>query len=252
MSPNDEGGALRPLAADTSAEKLVDKPAAKLTVAACSIDADGWCAAALRVPSPNFDARSAAAVTDLLIIHNISLPPGQFGGHYIEDLFCNRLDHDADPYFAQLRPLRVSAHFLIRRDGSLVQFVPTVARAWHAGVSRFGARERCNDFSIGIELEGTDVDPFEAAQYATLAVLTVALQARHALADVAGHEHVAPGRKTDPGPCFDWSAYAQQYACLAAQAAQVRATSDTAARPAPTPTALADSGLRFSSPHRKA
>ena len=213
------------------------------------IDADGWCAAARRVPSPNCDARGFAidsiAVPDLLIIHNISLPPGQFGGHYIEDFFCNRLDHAADPYFDQLRPLRVSAHFLIRRDGRLVQFVPTVARAWHAGESRFGKRERCNDFSIGIELEGTDVDPFTPSQYDTLVQLTATLQARHSLTDVAGHEHVAPGRKTDPGPCFDWESYQRAYrhACNGdhARGATIGAP----------PTALADSGLRFPSLPRR-
>jgi AmpD protein len=172
-----------------------------------SIDATGWCAAAQRCPSPNCDARASDVRLDLLVIHNISLPPGQFGGHYIEDLFLNRLDRDADPYFAHLDGLRVSAHFLVRRDGSVLQFVATVQRAWHAGVSAFAGRERCNDFSIGIELEGTDEVPFEPAQYRSLASLTVALQARHRLQDVAGHQHVAPGRKTDPGPCFDWQRY---------------------------------------------
>ena len=144
---------------------------------------------------------------DLLVIHNISLPPGQFGGPYIADLFCNRLDHAADPYFEQIRSLRVSAHFLIRRDGALWQFVSTDERAWHAGVSTFGGRNACNDFSIGVELEGTDFEPFTALQYATLATLTQALCERYPLAAVAGHEHVAPGRKTDPGPFFDWRRY---------------------------------------------
>ena len=176
------------------------------------IDDSGWCIHARQVRSPNCDARGEGMQADLLIIHNISLPPGQFGAHYIEDLFCNRLDYEADPYFDQLRALRVSAHFLIRRDGSLLQFVSTDARAWHAGASRFGERECCNDFSIGIELEGTDFIAFEPAQYRTLASLTAALQARHGLRDVAGHEHVAPGRKTDPGPSFDWDAYRALYA----------------------------------------
>ena len=174
---------------------------------ACTIDPDGWCDRARRLPSPNFDARPHGVAADLLVIHNISLPPGQFGGAYIEGLFTNTLDHDAHPYFEQLRPLRVSSHFLIRRDGELLQFVSANARAWHAGVSQFAGRERCNDFSIGIELEGSDFVPFEAAQYQSLAALTLALQRRYRLAWVAGHEHVAPGRKTDPGPCFDWPAY---------------------------------------------
>jgi AmpD protein len=171
------------------------------------IDAEGWCTAVTRQPSPNFDCRPEGAKLDLLVIHNISLPPGEFGGSHIADLFCNRLDCDAHPYFDQLRSLRVSAHFLIRRDGAVIQFVSANDRAWHAGVSSFGARERCNDFSIGIELEGTDFEPFEDVQYAALASLTLALQKRYALTDVAGHEHIAPGRKTDPGPFFDWARY---------------------------------------------
>jgi AmpD protein len=172
-----------------------------------TIDADGWCAGARHLPSPNFDLRQAGTPIDLLVIHNISLPPGQFGGPYIAALFTNTLDHDAHPYFEQLRPLRVSAHFLIRRTGELVQFVSADARAWHAGVSMFDGRERCNDFSIGIELEGSDFVPFEPAQYRCLAALTQALLRRYPLVSVAGHEHIAPGRKTDPGPYFDWSAY---------------------------------------------
>lgn len=172
-----------------------------------AIDAAGWCSGAQHLPSPNFDARPAGENIRLLVIHNISLPPGQFGGPYIADLFANALDYQADPYFDQLRPLRVSAHFLIRRDGSLLQFVSTNDRAWHAGVSSFGGCERCNDFSIGVELEGSDFVPFEAAQYEVLAALTLALQQRYRLTDIAGHEHIAPGRKTDPGPFFDWHGY---------------------------------------------
>lgn len=168
------------------------------------IDADGWSSGVERQPSPNFDPRAPDTAVDLLVIHNISLPPSQFGGPYIADLFGNRLDCDAHPYFDQLRALKVSAHFLIRRDGHVMQFVSANDRAWHAGASSFCGRERCNDFSIGIELEGTDFDPFEHAQYDALADLTSALQARYPLTDVAGHEHIAPGRKTDPGPHFDW------------------------------------------------
>lgn len=172
-----------------------------------TIGADGWSSGVERMPSPNFDARVAGTAIDLLVIHNISLPPGRFGGPYIADLFGNRLDCDAHPYFDQLRTLKVSAHFLIRRDGSVMQFVSANDRAWHAGVSSFGGRERCNDFSIGIELEGTDFESFEAAQYEALVALTRALCARYPLADVTGHEHIAPGRKTDPGPFFDWTLY---------------------------------------------
>lgn len=172
-----------------------------------SVDAAGWCEAATRMPSPNFDARPEGTEIDLLVIHNISLPPGQFGGPYIADLFANCLDYEADPYFDQLRSLRVSAHFLIRRDGAVMQFVSAHERAWHAGISSFCGRERCNDFSIGIELEGTDFIPYTALQYTALAALTRSLQQQYRLTHVAGHEHIAPGRKTDPGPFFDWNAY---------------------------------------------
>jgi AmpD protein len=169
------------------------------------IGADGWSTGVQRVPSPNFDTRTFGMPIDLLVIHNISLPPGQFGGPYIADLFTNRLDCDAHPYFDQLRQLRVSAHFLIRRDGSVIQFVSANDRAWHAGVSMHCGRERCNDFSIGIELEGTDFEAFETAQYKSLVALAAALSERYPLTAVAGHEHIAPGRKTDPGPWFDWA-----------------------------------------------
>lgn len=176
-----------------------------------AIGEDGWSSGIEHRPSPNFDARPADARTDLLVIHNISLPPGQFGGNHIADLFANCLDCDAHPYFDRLRSLRVSAHFLIRRDGTAVQFVSANARAWHAGVSSFAGRERCNDFSIGIELEGSDFEAFAAVQYETLAKLTAVLAAAYPLAHVAGHEHIAPGRKTDPGPFFDWTHYRMCY-----------------------------------------
>ena len=185
-----------------------------------AIGADGWCPQAAREPSPNFDARPAGAEVELLVVHNISLPPGRFGGPHIADLFCNRLDHDADPYFDQLRALRVSAHFLIRRGGAIVQFVAAGDRAWHAGASSFLGRERCNDFSIGVELEGTDAEPFADAQYASLAELTQALRTRYPLRHVAGHQHIAPGRKTDPGPFFDWARYRE----LLGQAGTLAAT----------------------------
>jgi N-acetyl-anhydromuramoyl-L-alanine amidase len=166
---------------------------------------DGWVRAARVLPSPNFEARPDGAVPTLIVIHNISLPPGEFGGAAIADLFLNRLDCNAHPYFdAHLRGLRVSSHFVIRRDGALEQFVSCEARAWHAGVSSFFGRERCNDFSIGIELEGADDQTFEPAQYATLVSLVSALTARYPIEAIAGHSDIAPGRKTDPGPHFDW------------------------------------------------
>jgi AmpD protein len=167
----------------------------------------GWLDTACGLPSPNHDARPAWVAPSLLVVHNISLPPGQFGGAAIPDFFLNRLDWDAHPFYAQIRDVRVSAHFLVRRDGALLQFVGCDDRAWHAGASTFFGRTRCNDFSIGVELEGCDTQPFEAAQYATLAYLTAALRQRYNITAVAGHSDIAPGRKTDPGPCFDWPVY---------------------------------------------
>ena len=156
------------------------------------------------VASPNCDARPADARIELIVIHNISLPPGEFGGPGIEDLFLNRLDPAAHAYYAGVAHLRVSAHFLLRRDGAITQFVACGQRAWHAGVSNWRARERCNDFSVGIELEGADEIPFEDAQYARLADLIEALKARYPIVDVTGHADIAPGRKTDPGTSFEW------------------------------------------------
>ncbi|MBI1889996.1 MAG: 1,6-anhydro-N-acetylmuramyl-L-alanine amidase AmpD [Burkholderiales bacterium] len=179
-----------------------------------AIDAAGWCAGVQRLPSSNFDGRPVDAKIDLLVVHNISLPPGEFGGPYIADLFCNKLDYETHPYFDQLRALRVSAHFLVRRNGDVIQFVSANDRAWHAGVSSFCGRERCNDFSIGIEVEGSDFAVFEDIQYEVLAELTAALRQRYPLHDVAGHEHIAQGRKTDPGPYFDWAAYRAAFAKL--------------------------------------
>ncbi|KGD08211.1 1,6-anhydro-N-acetylmuramyl-L-alanine amidase AmpD [Burkholderia pseudomallei] len=174
-----------------------------------AVGADGWVDGARREPSPNFEARPDGAAISLVVIHNISLPPGEFGGDAIVALFQNRLDCDAHPYYAaHLRGVRVSAHFLVRRDGALIQFVSCDARAWHAGASSFFGRERCNDFSIGIELEGADDVAFDARQYATLAALARALAARYPIDAFAGHEHIAPGRKTDPGPHFDWQRFA--------------------------------------------
>lgn len=171
---------------------------------------DGWVRHARRCPSPNFNARPPGTVVSLLVIHNISLPPGRFGGDCIDDLFCNRLDCDAHPYFEALRGLQVSSHFLIRRSGELVQYVSLHDRAWHAGVSRFEERENCNDFSVGIELEGTDERPYTRKQYRRLVSLSVLLfRAFPAItpARIVGHSDIAPGRKTDPGPAFDWAGY---------------------------------------------
>lgn len=171
------------------------------------LDIAGMCAGARWVPSPHHDARPDDAQVTLLVIHNISLPPGEFGGPHIDELFTGRLDPKAHPYFEAIAAMRVSSHFLIRRDGELVQYVPCELRAWHAGASQWKGRERCNDFSIGIELEGADDRPFEDAQYETLAALTRALNGRYGDLDIAGHSDIAPGRKTDPGPFFDWARY---------------------------------------------
>lgn len=178
-----------------------------------TIDQDGWCPQARQMLSPNHNDRPEGQPVELLVIHNISLPPGQFGGPYITDMFLNRLDCDQHPFFDQLRKLKVSSHFFIKRTGELIQFVPTEKRAWHTGASSFMGREGCNDFSVGIEVEGTDFVPFEPAQYKTLAALTKALAARYPqMKNVTGHEHIAPIRKTDPGPFFDWTGYCQAMA----------------------------------------
>ena len=173
-----------------------------------TLDSPGhWFDDARRVASPNFDARPPACGLDLIVVHGISLPPGEFGGPHIERLFCNRLDPHAHACFRAIADLRVSAHLLIRRDGSLVQFVRLCDRAWHAGESRFRGRVRCNDFSIGIELEGTDLTPYETAQYDRLADTCRILMRRWPAitADrLVGHSDIAPHRKTDPGPAFDW------------------------------------------------
>lgn len=172
---------------------------------------DGWYRFAQCAASPNFDARPADAVIDLLVIHCISLPPGEYGGSAIDDLFHNRLDCDAHPYFDGLRGLRVSSHFLIRRDGALRQYVGCDDRAWHAGVSCFDGRERCNDFSIGIELEGIEGGMFEAAQYDSLHALVAALTAAYPLRAAASHRYIAPDRKGDPGDGFDWPRLARPF-----------------------------------------
>lgn len=172
-------------------------------------DAEGWIDGIRHIPSPNCDERPAGKRVWLVVIHAISLPPGEFGGPGVIELFTNRLDPAAHPYYQGIRGLRVSAHFFIRRDGETIQFVPCSKRAWHAGVSSWRGRERCNDFSVGIELEGSDETPFTDAQYAALDDLLAALRAAYPIDDVVGHADIAPGRKTDPGPCFDWSRLAR-------------------------------------------
>jgi N-acetyl-anhydromuramoyl-L-alanine amidase len=171
------------------------------------VDAAGMCSGACWVPSAHCDERPGQARVELLVIHSVSLPPGEFGGPWVTDLFLGCLDCAVHPYFAQLEGLRVSAHFLVRRGGEVVQYVPCGLRAWHAGASSWKGRERCNDFSVGIELEGDDETPFTDAQYDSLAQLTRALLERYGPLDLAGHSDIAPGRKTDPGPHFDWPRY---------------------------------------------
>jgi len=169
--------------------------------------ATGLLARARQVPSPNYDDRPPGVAPDLIVLHGISLPPGEYGGPWIDRLFTNRLSADAHPYFAEIDGLRVSAHALVRRDGEIVQYVPFPQRAWHAGQSSWAGRERCNDFSIGIEIEGTDASPYEPAQYAAVAQLIVELCRAYpslSIDRVVGHSDVAPGRKTDPGIAFDW------------------------------------------------
>jgi N-acetyl-anhydromuramoyl-L-alanine amidase len=164
----------------------------------------GWLPSAQRCDSPNFGPRPVGVVIDMVLIHSISLPPGEYGGDCIEKLFTNQLNWDAHPYFLQIRGAEVSAHFVVRRDGDLMQFVSCEQRAWHAGQSVWRGRENCNDYSIGIELEGLEGDCFEPAQYAALTALITELMQRYPITTVVGHEHVAPGRKHDPGAGFDW------------------------------------------------
>lgn len=174
-----------------------------------------WVQEAKQVPSPNHNERPTGEVIDLVVVHNISLPPGQFGGPYIDAFFQNRLAIDEHPFFDEIKHLQVSAHFLIRRDGALHQYVPCNKRAWHAGQSQWCGREMCNDFSIGIELEGTDDVPFTQAQYAQLSALIRLLKREYPHISnqrIVGHSDIAPGRKTDPGPCFDWAQLQQQLA----------------------------------------
>ena len=174
-----------------------------------NLDEDkAWILEARRSPSPNCDSRPDGCGIDLVVLHGISLPPGEFGNAYVEAFFCNRLDPAIHPYFAEISHLSVSAHLFIRRDGELVQFVPFSHRAWHAGESQFCGRTRCNDFSIGIELEGTDDVPYADIQYQRLiTVLNLLMRTWPEITPdrITGHSDIAPGRKTDPGPLFDWS-----------------------------------------------
>lgn len=167
-------------------------------------DAAGWVPACRRIPSPNQDERPAGTEINLLVIHAISLPPGEFGSNAVTEFFTNALDATGHPYFATIADRRVSTHFFIRRDGEVIQFVSCLSRAWHAGVSCWQGRERCNDFSIGIELEGDDVSDYGDAQYAALGRLAAGLRATYPIACCVGHVDIAPARKTDPGPHFDW------------------------------------------------
>lgn len=175
------------------------------------VDSTGFVFGAQLVPSPNFDDRPDGASINLLVIHNISLPPGEFGGAGVAALFCNSLNPAEHPYYQTIQDVKVSSHFFIRRDGELIQFVSCLKRAWHAGLSSWRGRERCNDFSIGIELEGTDDVAFTDHQYRTLGDLTSALTAAYPIQDVVGHADISPGRKTDPGPNFDWARYRSLY-----------------------------------------
>ena len=169
------------------------------------IDRHGWVPGIRHEPSPNCDERPAGEPVELIVIHGISLPPGEFGGADVERLFANAIDSERHPYFGQLVGLRVSAHFFVRRTGTVVQFVSCRRRAWHAGVSCWRGRPRCNDYSIGIELEGTDVVPYEPCQYAVCNGLIAAIRRAFPILGVVGHCDIAPGRKTDPGPSFDWT-----------------------------------------------
>jgi AmpD protein len=186
----------------------MSSPAAAAGVAV--VGADGWLRGARRLASPNCDARPAGCAVELLVVHCISLPPGEFHTAPIERLFANQLDAGAHAFFVQLQGLRLSAHFLIGRDGSLSQFVSCAERAWHAGRSAWNGRSGCNDFSIGVELVGSEFEPFTEAQYATLGALQKALCAAYPIRATRGHNEIAPGRKFDPGPLFDWARLARE------------------------------------------
>lgn len=172
-----------------------------------ALNEEGVLVGVAQVPSPNCDERPEGGAITLLVVHNISLPPGKFGGEDVTRLFTNTLDFTGDPYYETLRGLKVSTHFLIERGGELTQFVPCAKRAWHAGPSNWRGYQRCNDFSLGVELVGADDQPYAEEQYLRLAELTSMLRRRYPVVDVVGHADIAPGRKTDPGPAFDWGRY---------------------------------------------
>lgn len=173
--------------------------------------ANGWLEGADWLPSPNFGERPAGEAVSLVVIHNISLPPDEFGGNWVEDFFLNRLNPDAHPFFSTISDLQVSAHFYVRRNGRVIQFVGCDQRAWHAGQSCWCERDNCNDYSVGIELEGSDSQPYTAEQYTSLWDLLDALRTHYPITAIAGHCHIAPGRKTDPGAYFDWAALRSRY-----------------------------------------
>ncbi len=176
----------------------------KFKIQKLKLSAAGYIDSATQIASPNFDARPENTKIDLIVIHNISLPPNIYAGTGVVQLFTNQLDPNEHPYYAEIHTRKVSSHFFIRRDGELIQFVSCLQRAWHAGVSIWQGRERCNDFSVGIELEGSDFEAFEPAQYKTLKQLVKALKKSYPIQHIAGHSDIAPGRKTDPGPYFEW------------------------------------------------
>jgi len=194
-------------------KRMDDVTAVKNIVAKDEIDIAGCWPPARFAPSPHCDDRPPGEIPHLIVIHAISLPPGHFGGDDVEKLFTGCLDPDAHPYYKDIGHLRVSAHFFIRRDGQVVQFVSCHQRAWHAGLSSWQGKNRCNDFSIGIELEGCDDQPFTEDQYAQLRRLIHVLQHQWPIQDIVGHSDIAPGRKTDPGPCFDWSRLQEDISC---------------------------------------
>jgi N-acetyl-anhydromuramoyl-L-alanine amidase len=177
----------------------------KSSINQLTIDKKGFAKGAIQIASPNFDMRPDNSAIDMIVIHNISLPPNQYGGSGIVELFTNKLNPNEHPYYAEIYTAKVSSHFLIRRDGELIQFVSCLQRAWHAGVSNWQGRERCNDFSVGIELEGCDIEAFEDTQYCTLIAIIKSLKKNYPIQHIVGHSEIAPLRKTDPGPYFNWN-----------------------------------------------
>jgi N-acetyl-anhydromuramoyl-L-alanine amidase len=195
------------LSASLIAQHNPDRPVLVLSGQRFRLQQSGWVKGATRLRSPNFNRRPKNMPIELLVIHNISMPPGEFGGNDVAKLFTNRLDWESHDFYKSIRGLKVSAHFFIRRGGEVMQFVPCLLRAWHAGVSSWRERTNCNDFSIGIEMEGTDTAAYTDAQYSALASLTKLLKRAYPIVEITGHSDIAPSRKTDPGPFFDWQRY---------------------------------------------